>query len=37
MLQKKICMLGASAVGKTSFVRQFVHSMFEDKYLTTGG
>ena len=37
MLQKKICMLGASAVGKTSLVRQFVHSMFEDKYLTTVG
>lgn len=37
MLQKKICMLGASGGGKTSLVRQFVHSMFEDKYLTTVG
>lgn len=37
MIQKKICMLGAYAVGKTSLVRRFVHSMFTDKYLTTVG
>jgi small GTP-binding protein len=37
MLQKKVCMLGAYAVGKTSLVRRFVHSMFTDKYLTTVG
>ena len=37
MLQKKICMLGASGVGKTSLVSRFVSSMFSDKYLTTVG
>ncbi len=37
MMQKKICLLGAFAVGKTSLVSRFVHSMFSDKYLTTVG
>jgi len=37
MLQKKICMLGAFAVGKTSLVAQFIHSIFSDKYYTTIG
>lgn len=37
MLQKKICMLGAFSVGKTSLVQQFVSSIFDDKYLTTVG
>jgi small GTP-binding protein len=37
MLQKKICMLGAFAVGKTSLVARFVHSIFVDKYYTTIG
>jgi small GTP-binding protein len=37
MLQKKICMLGAFATGKTSLVMQFVHSIFTDKYYTTIG
>lgn len=37
MLQKKICMLGAFSVGKTSLVKQFVASIFDDKYLTTVG
>lgn len=37
MIQKKICLLGKSGVGKTSLVAQFVHSMFSDKYLTTVG
>lgn len=30
-------MLGGFAVGKTSLVARFVHSMFSDKYLTTVG
>lgn len=30
-------MLGSYAVGKTSLVRRFVHSIFSDKYLTTIG
>ena len=37
MLQKKICMLGAFAVGKTSLVRRYVESVFSDAYLTTVG
>jgi small GTP-binding protein len=37
MLQKKICMVGASGVGKTSLVSRFVHSVFSEKYLTTVG
>ncbi len=37
MIQKKICMVGAFGVGKTSLVARFVKSMFTDKYLTTMG
>jgi small GTP-binding protein len=37
VIQKKICLLGAFGVGKTSLVSQFVHSLFSDKYLTTLG
>jgi small GTP-binding protein len=37
MIQKKVCMLGTSGVGKTSLVAKFVHSIFSDKYLTTVG
>ena len=37
MIQKKICMLGGFAVGKTSMVQQFVSSIFSEKYLTTVG
>ena len=37
MLKKKICMLGAFNAGKTSLVRSFVYSIFEDQYLSTVG
>lgn len=37
MINKKVCLIGASAVGKTSLVRQFVEGIFSDKYLTTIG
>jgi small GTP-binding protein len=37
MIQKKICMLGGFAVGKTSLVARFVSSIFSEKYLTTIG
>ena len=37
MIQKKICMLGATGVGKTSLVRQFVQSVFSEKYHATIG
>lgn len=36
-MKKKVCMLGAFAVGKTSLVQQYVHSIFSDKYKTTVG
>lgn len=36
-IQKKICMLGAFAVGKTSLVRRFVKSIFSETYHTTVG
>lgn len=37
MIQKKICLLGAFAVGKTSLVSRFVKSLYSDQYLTTVG
>ncbi len=37
MLQKKICMLGAFAVGKTSLVARYVRSIFSEDYHTTIG
>ena len=36
-MQKKIVLLGAPGVGKTSLVRQFVESLFDAAYLTTIG
>ncbi len=37
MIKKKICIMGAFAVGKTSLVERFVNSIFSDKYHTTIG
>lgn len=37
ILQKKVCMLGAYAVGKTSLVARFVRSIYSEKYHTTVG
>ncbi|NJL62301.1 MAG: GTP-binding protein [Methylacidiphilales bacterium] len=37
MLQKKICMVGAFATGKTSLVARYVHSIFSGNYQTTVG
>ncbi len=37
MIRKKICLLGPFAVGKTSLVRRFVHSIFSERYHTTVG
>ena len=36
-MQKKICLMGAFAVGKTSLVARFVRSIFAEKYHTTLG
>jgi len=36
-IQKKICMVGAFAVGKTSLVKRFVESIFDERYHTTIG
>jgi small GTP-binding protein len=33
----KICMVGATAVGKTSLVERFVSSIFDERYATTIG
>ena len=37
MMQKKICMLGSFAVGKTSLVRRFVEGIYSEAYHTTIG
>lgn len=36
-LQKKICLLGEFAVGKTSLVRRYIEGRFDDRYLSTIG
>ncbi len=37
MIKRKVCILGTFSVGKTSLVRQFVESIFSEKYHTTIG
>lgn len=37
MIQFKICMVGAYAVGKTSLVERYVRGIYSDKYHTTIG
>jgi small GTP-binding protein len=37
ILQKKICVLGGPAVGKTSLVSRFAKNFFTDRYLSTIG
>jgi len=37
MIQKKICLIGTSGVGKTSLIRRFVEDSFSDNYLTSVG
>jgi small GTP-binding protein len=36
-IQKKICLLGDFAVGKTSLIRRHVEGRFDERYLTTVG
>ena len=35
--QRKICLLGDGAVGKTSLIRRYVMEVFDDKYIATVG
>lgn len=37
LITKKVCMAGAFAVGKTSLVRRYVESIFDERYQTTVG
>jgi small GTP-binding protein len=37
MIQLKLCMVGAFAVGKSSLVQRYVQSLFSEKYQTTVG
>ncbi len=37
MIQKKICMVGVFGTGKTCLVKQYVHSIFAARYLSTVG
>lgn len=37
VVQKKVCLLGDFAVGKTSLVRRYIEGRFDDKYLSTIG
>ena len=36
-INKKVCLLGDFAVGKTSLIRRFVYNRFDDKYISTIG
>ena len=36
-IQKKVCLLGDFAVGKTSLIRRFVKGRYDDKYRSTIG
>ena len=37
MMKVKLCLVGDSAVGKTSLIRRFVHDEFDDHYVSTMG
>jgi small GTP-binding protein len=37
LIQKKVCLLGDFAVGKTSLIQRYVYNQFSENYLTTIG
>ena len=37
MISKKVCIVGAFSVGKTSLIKRYVASIFDEKYITTIG
>ncbi len=37
MIYKKVCLLGAPGVGKTSLIQRFVSGLFDERYLVTIG
>lgn len=37
VIQRKVCLLGAFAVGKTSLIRKYIEGCFDDRYLSTIG
>ena len=37
MIYKKVCILGAPGVGKTSLIQRFVNGLFDERYLVTIG
>lgn len=37
MISRKVCLMGAFSVGKSSLLRRFVHEVFDDRYITTLG
>lgn len=37
MIKKKLCLLGAFGVGKTSLIRKYVLNVYSEKYLSTVG
>lgn len=37
MIQKKVCLIGDFAVGKTSLIKRYVYNEFSENYLTTIG
>lgn len=37
LIKKKICLLGAFSVGKTSLIQRYVYNRFDERYLSTLG